>query len=109
MHAPLERETAAPTAIGNGGKENISHRKSSRSKNPRQERWKQANPIKVWAHQALRSAVRRGLVIQECCAECGDPNAEAHHDDYERPMSVRWLCRLHHKAEHRRLKCEAEA
>jgi hypothetical protein len=41
------------------------------------------------------------------CEDCGDPDTEAHHPDYDRPMVVRWLCRKCHKAEHRRLKCEA--
>lgn len=65
-------------------------------------RWKNANPKAVWAQQALRSAVRRGLIIQEPCAECGSSFAEAHHPDYDRPMVVRWLCRLHHRQAHRK-------
>lgn len=97
----FERETAAPSGIGNGGKDNVSPRKSNLSGVTPQEKWKRANPQKVWAHQALRSAKRRGLVIQEPCEECGDPNAEAHHDDYDRPMCVRWLCRRHHVRLHR--------
>lgn len=76
-------------------------------KHPRQHKWRQAHPKQTWAHQCLRSALKRGLIIQEPCQECGDPNSEAHHPDYDRPMDVVWLCRAHHKAEHRRLKCEA--
>lgn len=77
------------------------------SKNQRQAKWRAGNPQATWAHQCLRSALRRGLVIQQPCKVCGDPNTEAHHPDYDRPMDVDWLCRPHHKAEHRRLKCEA--
>lgn len=77
------------------------------TKYPSQAKWRQAHPKQTWAHQCLRSALKRGLIIQEPCQECGDPISEAHHPDYDRPMVVRWLCRSCHKAEHRRLKCEA--
>lgn len=105
MQSP-EMETAAPTGIGNGGK-GKSTRKSSLSGITPQARWAAANPQAVWAHQALRSALKRGLVIQEPCQVCGALEAEAHHPDYDRPMAVDWLCRLHHRREHKRLKCEA--
>ena len=72
-----------------------------------QKKWNDANPKARWAQQCLRSALKRGLIIQGRCEVCGDLNAEAHHPDYDRPMDVRWLCRTHHKAEHRRLRCEA--
>ena len=72
----------------------------------RQARWREKNPMKRWAHVATASAVRRGLIQQQPCEVCGSPTSEAHHDDYERPMAVRWFCRLHHKAEHRRQKAE---
>lgn len=75
-------------------------------KNPAQHKWKQTHPKQVWAHQCLRSALKRGLVLQSKCEVCGDADTEAHHDDYDKPMVVRWFCRLHHKAEHRRLKAE---
>jgi len=70
----------------------------------RQEKWGKANPQARWAHMALRSALRRGLVEKQPCERCGCEHSEAHHGDYDRPMDVRWLCRPHHKEEHRRLK-----
>lgn len=73
-------------------------------KYPSQHKWRQNNPKQTWAHQCLRSAIKRGLVIQAACESCGDPNSEAHHPDYDRPMDVQWLCRACHKAEHRRMK-----
>ena len=71
-------------------------------KNIRQAKWRERNPQKVWAHVALHSAIKRGLVVPQPCEVCGVEPAEAHHPDYHRPMDVRWFCRLHHKAEHRR-------
>lgn len=77
------------------------------SKYASQAKWRAGHPKATWAHQCLRSALKRGLVIQENCEVCGSADTEAHHDDYDKPMIVRWFCRPCHKAEHRRLKCEA--
>jgi hypothetical protein len=67
----------------------------------RQARWREKNPLKRWAHVATASALRRGLIERQSCEVCGADNADAHHDDYSRPMAVRWLCRRHHKEVHR--------
>lgn len=67
-----------------------------------QAKWKTGNPKAVWAHQALRSALRRGLLERKPCEVCGAEKTDAHHPDYDRPMLVQWLCRLHHRAVHRR-------
>ena len=76
-------------------------------KYPNQHKWRQNHPKQTWAHQCLRSALKRGLVAQQPCEHCGAENSEAHHPDYDKPMAVQWLCRKCHKAEHARLKCEA--
>ena len=38
---------------------------------------------------------RRGKLTPQTCEECDAP-AEMHHDDYGKPLKVRWLCRTHH-------------
>lgn len=43
---------------------------------------------------------RRGRLVHEPCETCGDAFAEKHHDDYDKPLEVRWLCRPCHLAEH---------
>lgn len=68
-----------------------------------QTKWRKANPKAVWAQHSLRSAVRRGLIAPQPCEVCGAEHADAHHDDYDRPMAVRWLCRLHHRQAHRKV------
>lgn len=36
------------------------------------------------------------------CEICGDINVNAHHEDYSKPLEVRWLCTKHHGEEHRK-------
>lgn len=72
----------------------------------RQKRWQAANPQARWAHLALASALRHGLVERQPCRDCGDPQTDGHHPDYSRPADVVWLCRRHHVAEHARLRRE---
>ena len=66
----------------------------------RQSRWRDRNPLQVWAHAALRSGIRRGLLGKQPCQVCGETDAEAHHPDYDRPRAVQWLCRRHHREAH---------
>ena len=54
-------------------------------------------PERYRARYILRNAVRLGKIKKGCCEVCGSLNAEAHHDDYSRPLEVRWFCSLHHR------------
>jgi hypothetical protein len=76
-------------------------------KHQRQERWRERNPQAYWAHAALRSGLRRGLVQPQPCEVCGETKAEAHHPDYDRPLMVQWLCRVHHKQVHAQERAKA--
>ena len=31
---------------------------------------------------------------------CGASKVESHHEDYMKPLEVKWLCRAHHRALH---------
>lgn len=42
----------------------------------------------------------RGLLAPMPCEKCGDPEAEMHHEDYSKPLVVRWMCRECHLTEH---------
>ena len=61
------------------------------------------NPEKVKAHRILREAVRTGKIKRLPCKVCGENRkyrVHAHHDDYSKPLSVKWLCGVHHKIAH---------
>lgn len=64
-------------------------------------RWKRRNPERAAAHAAVAAALRRGELVRQACAVCGEARAEAHHPNYAEPLRVLWLCRQHHAEEHR--------
>lgn len=67
----------------------------------RQQRWRRENPRRYAAHLHVENLKRLGILTPEPCEVCGE-KAEAHHDDYDRPGDVRWLCRRHHRQVHAR-------
>lgn len=58
---------------------------------------------KIKARSKVLSALRVGRLQKLNCQVCDAPNAEAHHDDYSRPLDVIWLCKLHHQERHQML------
>lgn len=64
------------------------------------------------ARRKVRQAIQCGKIMPYFCEVCGK-SAEAHHDDYSKPLDVRWLCSIHHKRLHRekdndRLRCSVK-
>lgn len=59
------------------------------------------NPLKHAAHMAVGNALRCGRLISEPCEKCGTDQTQAHHDDYSKPLAVRWLCSKHHREWHK--------
>ena len=56
-----------------------------------------------YVHMAVLSALRAGeLQRSEKCERCGttDKKLHAHHDDYTKPLQVRWLCISCHRFHH---------
>ena len=65
-------------------------------------KWSESNTVKRAAHILIGNAVRDGRIIKQPCEECGITfPVHAHHDDYAKPMEVRWLCDMHHNKWHR--------
>lgn len=54
-----------------------------------------------YAHTKIWNAVREGKIIPQPCEVCGKTTVQAHHDDYNKPYEVRWLCEECHKMWHR--------
>jgi hypothetical protein len=58
--------------------------------------------IQALAGSIANTAMRQGRISRQPCEVCGNPKVDAHHDDYSRPLKVRWLCRSHHRQHHAR-------
>ena len=65
-------------------------------------RWGSRNPIKQRCSNAVNNAVRDGRLTKPShCSGCGATGRiHGHHDNYARPLDVRWLCSTCHKAWH---------
>ena len=48
------------------------------------------------AKSAVGLAIKKGKLTRQPCEKCGAEKTDAHHDDYAKPLEVRWLCRSHH-------------
>jgi ribosomal protein S27AE len=50
------------------------------------------------AHQLVCLAIEKGIIVPETkCSICSsEKNIEGHHDDYSKPLQVRWLCHKCH-------------
>ena len=54
--------------------------------------WRERNPAKYAAHGIVAYAIKKGRLIKGLCECCGEKTVHAHHDDYAKPLEVRWLC-----------------
>ncbi len=65
-------------------------------------KWEKNNRHKKNAHMKVQRAIIKGTVIRQPCF-CGK-KAEAHHEDYSKPLDVVWLCDFHHKERHKEIR-----
>jgi hypothetical protein len=73
-------------------------RKAKKLQYQRERRYK--NKVKYLAHNMVNNALRDKRLERKPCEVCGGSFTEAHHDDYMKPLDVRWLCRRHHLEVH---------
>jgi uncharacterized Zn finger protein (UPF0148 family) len=79
---------------------NKRNKRNVKAVSKKQRKWIKENPEKYRAHIAVFGALRSGKLVRQPCEVCGNPKVETHHDDYTKPLEVRWLCRTHHLALH---------
>jgi ribosomal protein S27AE len=63
--------------------------------------YKENFPRKKKAHAMISNSIRDGKLFRKPCEECGEARSHAHHDDYAKPLEVRWLCSKHHRDWHK--------
>ena len=64
-------------------------------------RWRSNNKDKVRVHKKLARAIKSGLLARLPCVVCGESLSHGHHEDYNKPLEVIWLCHSHHVQFHR--------
>ena len=61
----------------------------------------QESPEKAVARVSVNTAKKNGTLIIQPCEICQSTiKIEAHHPDYNKPLMVVWLCKLHHTEIH---------
>jgi len=81
------------------------YQRIKRAKNPERKieetrRYAKENPEKVKAVRKVYNAIKRGDLIRKKCRDCERKDTHGHHPDYSKPLNVIWLCPIHHKLEH---------
>ena len=94
-------------SVKSNRKENIEHyREYDRVSGNRQPEsyagdYRQKYPNKYSAHILVGNSLRDGKLERKPCESCGrSDTVHAHHDDYLKPLDVRWLCAAHHRQWH---------
>ena len=77
-------------------------KRGARQTNAYQQSYRKNNPKGYAAKTMVNNAVRDGKMKKLPCEVCGSTHRiHGHHDDYNFPLMVRWLCAAHHKQWHR--------
>ena len=68
-------------------------------------RYKRENPVTLAAQLLVQAAILLGRLTRDPCEICGRVSSRnfkihGHHEDYSRPLKVRWLCAAHHNQVH---------
>ena len=66
--------------------------------------WRAEDLRRQVAHSCVARAVRNGSLVRQPCCRCAEERAVAHHEDYDKPIDVMWLCQPCHKQRHKELK-----
>lgn len=67
------------------------------------QKYRNTNPLRYKANCIVNNAIRNGRLVRPIeCSCCGIKcKPHGHHDDYSKPLDVRWLCSKCHNDFHR--------
>jgi len=66
--------------------------------------WRAEDKRRTAAHNAVARAIRNGSLFRLPCVRCKAEKSLAHHEDYDKPLEIMWLCQPCHKQRHKELK-----
>ena len=104
---PCENEYAAKRYYGAKHEQRLVIARAYRIKHKKEacsnaRRYEKKYPYKVEAKRKVIAAIKSGAIKRLPCEVCGNPKSHAHHQDYSKPLEVKWLCSVHHSAVHRK-------
>lgn len=70
--------------------------------------WRKIDKRRAKAHNAVSRAIKAGLLVRSSCVRCGSEKSFAHHEDYDKPLNVVWLCQPCHKQRHAEINKEGK-
>lgn len=85
-------------------KEKIVERNKKYRKTEKHKQYLKARKYKRKAIDAANNAEKFGKIKKQPCEVCDSPDVHKHHDDYSKPLEVRWFCRRHHEELHHGVK-----
>lgn len=86
---------------------NLCHNKYQRDNRKKHSELSYEQKRKANARAYANSYLNRGKIKKQPCEICGDKNVQMHHDDYSKPLEIKWLCVKHHLEHHALLNSEA--
>ena len=95
----VKRQHASPTKYPTG-EDQLSARREWRRLYQRKYRQTKSIKERESVYSRVHEAIKAGRIVRQPCEVCRTAPAEAHHDDYSKPLDVRWLCRAHHAQHH---------
>ena len=85
------------------GRERMRDPERARISNELTKAWKNADIRRKKCHTAVKTEIRAGRLKRQPCVRCGDEKTYAHHEDYDKPLDVVWLCPVCHKQRHKEM------
>jgi len=55
---------------------------------------------KLFARYQVLKALRTNKIQKSPCEVCKVVKVQAHHEDYSKPLEIKWLCKKHHFEKH---------
>ena len=65
--------------------------------------WRAEDKRRGYAHSSVSNAIKKGTLTRSPCVRCGETKSLAHHEDYDKPLDVVWLCQPCHKQRHKEI------